>query len=211
MGLFDFLKKKKDNNIVAKQEPETEPQTSNQATAEAEPQASNQTSTETQTDNSLEEYMKHFSTDKAEWQYESCFEAYLKANNKTEDDLTEEDEDRILESSCLMIAYFITWLINNNYLASDISQEDINAVKERKIKTTKILPDDFDCTLLRDDISEEILDFVDEYYYKKYTPDSVNVIQSISGKDIFLSEFTWETYDKMEELINKAFAEYKNK
>ncbi len=195
MGLFDLFKKKKNNDIVAEQEQKI----------------SNPTATEPQTDNSLDELMKQFSMDKADWQYESCFEAYLKANNKTEDDLTEEDEDHILESSCLMIAYFITWLINNNYLVSDISQDDINSIKERKIKTTKILTDDFDCTLLRDDISEEILDFVDDYYYNKYTPDSVNVIQSISGKEIFLSEFSWETYDKMEELINKAFSEYKNK
>lgn len=195
MGLFDLFKKKNNNDIVAEQEQKI----------------SNPTATEPQTDNSLDELMKQFSMDKADWQYESCFEAYLKANNKTEDDLTEEDEDHILESSCLMIAYFITWLINNNYLVSDISQDDINSIKERKIKTTKILTDDFDCTLLRDDISEEILDFVDDYYYNKYTPDSVNVIQSISGKEIFLSEFSWETYDKMEELINKAFSEYKNK
>lgn len=121
-----------------------------------------------------------FTSDQAKWQYQSCLEEYCKLNNKKENEITEKDEELIWECSALLISYFLTWLINNNYLNpenANISQNAINEVKERKIKTTDFLGRELDYTLTREDIFEDIIDFVDGYYYKGFLIDYSNYME----------------------------------
>lgn len=154
-----------------------------------------------------------FTSDKAEWQYQSCLKEYCKINDKKEDEITEKDEELIWECSGLHISYFLTWLINNDYLNSEesgISEEVINEVKEKKIKTTKFLGSELDYTLTREDISEDIIGFVDDYYDKCFLSDYSNYMEQ-NGKNLFCCEFSWEDYENIEKILDKAYSKYKNK
>lgn len=87
-----------------------------------------------------EEEKEPFTIDKAVWQYQSCLKEYCRIYNKKQKEINENDEEFIWECSGLLISYFLTWLINNNYLKFQdigIDEDTINEVKKRKIKTTK--------------------------------------------------------------------------
>ena len=157
-----------------------------------------------------EEVKEPFTKDKAEWQYQSCLEEYCKLNNKKENEITEKEQ----ECSGLLISYFLTWLINNNFInveEADISEDSINKVKERKIKTTEFLCRELDYTLTKDDISKNIIGFVDDYYNNGFYKDYPKYMEKVSGKNLFCCEFSWEDYDNIEKIIDNAYTKYKNK
>ena len=161
-----------------------------------------------------EEVKESFTKDKAEWQYHSCLEEYCKLNNKKENEITEKEQEFIWECSGLLISYFLTWLINNNYInaeEADISEDAINAVKERKIKTTEFFGRELDYTLTKEDISENIIGFVDDYYNNVFYKDYPEYMEKVSGKNLFCCEFSWKDYDNIEKIIDNAYTKYKNK
>ena len=161
-----------------------------------------------------DEKKEPFTKDKAEWQYESCLKEYCRSNIKNENELTEKDKEFIWECSGLLISYFLTWLINNNYLNFKdigINEDAINEIKNRKIKTSKFFGDELDYKLSRNDISEDIIDFVDDYYSSGFYNDYPNYMDKISCKNLFCTEFSWEDYDNIEKIINKAYLKFKKR
>ena len=159
-----------------------------------------------------EEVKEPFTNDKAEWQYQSCLKEYCRINNKKEEEITEKDEEFIWECCGLLISYFLTWLINNNFFKFEdigIDEDAINKVKNRKIKTTKFFGNELDYKLTRNDISEDIIDFVDDYYSSGFYNDYPNYMDKISCKNLFCTEFSCEDYDNIEKIINKAYLKFK--
>lgn len=155
-----------------------------------------------------------FTKDKAEWQYHSCLEEYCKLKNKNENEITEEEQELIWECSGLLISYFLTWLINNDFINKEnasVSEDDLNAVKERKIKTTNFFGRELDYTLTKEDISDDILGFVDDYYNSGFYKDYGEYMENVSGKNVFCCEFSWDDYDNIEKIIENAYKNYKNK
>jgi len=148
--------------------------------------------------------------DKAEWQYDSAMKEYCEATGKKQEELTSADEDTIWEYAGNHIAFFITWLIRRDLLGDfhhedEEEEKDLREVKDQKKTGMYILRKYSDMVLTDEDISEDILGFVEDYYENQYLNDFVT---AMDGKILSVS-FSWDDYLKVEPLIDAAYRKYK--
>lgn len=148
--------------------------------------------------------------DKAEWQYDSAMKEYCEATGKQQAELTSADEDTIWEYAGNHIAFFLTWLIRRDLLGDfhhedDEEEAELKDVKEQKKTGMFILSKYCDMVLADEDVSDEALEFVEDYYEKQYLNDFGTVMD---GK-ILCVGFSWDDYLKVEPLIDIAYKKYK--
>lgn len=148
--------------------------------------------------------------DKAEWQYDSAMKEYCEATGKQPAALTSADKDIIWEYAGNHIAFFITWLIRHDLLGDLHHEEDeeevvLQEVKEKKKTGMHILSKYCDMVLTDEDISDDALGFVEDYYEKQYFNDFGTVMD---GKILCVS-FSWDDYFEVEPLIDAAYKNYK--
>lgn len=164
-------------------------------------------------EDSLEE-KENFSVDRAIWLWDGVCEEYCKKNHKKLKNLSDGEIDLIWEYSANNIAIFLTWLIDNDFL-SDIHKDlekDIQMVKERKMTGYEYLLNNCELSLTREDISENIIDFVDEYYNHNYIHDYCSYIEDTLKKEVFETKFSWDDYYKIKEnVIDVAYKNFLDK
>lgn len=151
------------------------------------------------------------SFDKAEWQYKSAQESYCEKYNKNPESLTDEDEKIIWGFAGNHIALFITWLIRNDLLGElhheeDYEEKDLEAVKKQELTGMDIFRDYCDMAFTDEDIREEIVPFIEEYYDKEYLNDYCN---SIGNEKVLSTEFSWEDYFKLEPVLDEAYKKFR--
>lgn len=144
--------------------------------------------------------MKRFTMDKAIWQYDTVLE-YCKKNNKKIDDKT------LFRYSANHIGLFVTWLIENDLLKNSEFLSDFESIKKHKMTGTDFLEKRFDYTLVKEDIKPEVLEFMSDYYENRYLSDYGKVI----GDRIFETDFSWNDYVLIKEMIDKEFKKYVNR
>lgn len=97
----------------------------------------------------------------SEWNWDIAEANYRIQYNKKDTDLNEKDEEIIWKYCCTEIAFYLAWLVENEFLTLDpVINETIEKVKKRQT-----MPDDlFECIDLKlseEDVSDKILPFID--------------------------------------------------
>lgn len=155
--------------------------------------------------------LKKFECDKSKYQWDSAAKEYCSKFSKKYEDLTEKDKKIIWGYAGNHIAFFITWIIQNNYISSMHADEkdDIEAVKNEKLNGTDFLMNNCDGVLSREDLSDEILEFVDSYYDEHYLNDYCICMEDRLHRTVLGTGFSWEDYNNFKYVIDNAYTNYK--
>ena len=134
--------------------------------------------------------------DKADYHFESVQEAGL------------EDDQAYVHSGL-----FLAWLIEKNLISEFLKEEsrdDINKLKNREISPSQIYKD-WDGVLIGELLNKEGYNFALHYFdFEKgrYLADYGTTF-SIKDPDIFTVTDTWENYEKIKTVIDKAYKKWK--
>lgn len=168
--------------------------------------------------------------------YELGFEPaqvqYCKQTGKSEEDLTEADEDIIWEHAYAQITYLLAWIAEHDFYApqegdSAFLEEIIADVKARK-KSPSFYIAENDGTLFKANIKPEAIGFVKEYMNNSeyvnghevakpgdiigaYYPEVEAFAKEHLNAEMFGFPFRWEDYDCFKENIDKAYEKYLNR
>lgn len=141
---------------------------------------------------------------------EKALESYCEMNKKKSSELTEEDYEQISYYAGNHIGFFLAWIIKHDFIGEihkEYDTEAVEAVKNEKMSGVKFFIEYCDGKFWDEDLSEEILPFV-EKYYKKYMREYIDwVLEDLC--DIPL-EFigTWEDYHSFEHILDEAYQNY---
>ena len=144
--------------------------------------------------------------DKAEWQYESALENYCEARHLKSEEITDDFDDTVIwEMACNHILHFYTWLICNNMLSDshykdEAEVNELNLIKKREKTGFDFLMNFCDGCITEEDVMEEVLPFVKEYYSDNYLDD----YSSIVPKELEAC-FSWEDYESIARLISENY------
>jgi len=152
-----------------------------------------------------------FKYDKSKYQWDSAAKEYYNQFGITYEDLIDKDKELIWDYAGNHIAFFMTWIIQNNYLSSlhADEKEDIEAVKNENMKGNDFLMNNCDGVLSREDLSDEILEFVDLYYDTHYLNDYCACMETQLHRTILGIGFSWEDYNCFKNVIDEAYKRYK--
>lgn len=121
-------------------------------------------------------------------------------------------EDLPNENGGTHIGIFLAWIINNNLegdLHKEESAEALEDVRKRKITGRDFLIDQCDEKFWEEDLTEEGFVFAESYYENDYHEDyEETLIKNLPTT--YHVEDTWENYDKIAQIIDKRFREWKN-
>ncbi len=159
--------------------------------------------------------MSKFTLDKAEWQYESSKKEYIEKSGISEDKITDEDIEVIWNCAANHISMFLTWLIDNDLLSEDHeeNEEEIQKVKNREMTGFEYFEINCDLKLIRDDISDSIYQFMDDYYESKsgYLGEYCDYMEKLN-KEVLATCFDWNDYEEIRKnVIDVAYNNYLNK
>ena len=153
-----------------------------------------------------------FTSDKAEWQYESAMHLYCNEIGKQPEGLEESDTDIIWENACNHCSMFLTWAILRGF-CGDVHLTDepeaVEKVKRKEMTGTEFFIKYCDCKLWREDFAESILPFVDAYYEDKYLEAYTKTAMNELNKEPLTFSFSWEDYDVFEKVLDKAYRHWK--
>ena len=80
-------------------------------------------------------------------------------------------------------------------------QKDIEAVKKQEKTGMDILRQYCDMRFTKEDVAEQIIVFVEDYYEKDYVDDYSDYM----GKKVLATDFSWDDYLAFEPILNSAF------
>lgn len=157
-----------------------------------------------------------FSHDKADWQWESALEEYCNRNGIKEeelnlDELEEEVETTIWEYAGNHIAFFMIWLIQNDFFNTDeLEEEELELIKDEKIGGVDFLMNYCDGVFAREFMKDEILNFVDDYYERdnRYFKDYCEFMEKEMNEVVLGTRFSWKLYHQFAPVIERAYQEY---
>lgn len=154
---------------------------------------------------------KKFDFDKAQWQWESACDIYCKQFNKEKTKLTEEDNNIIFNYGANHISFFLTWLIDNDFLSPlhrDEKNKDIDLVKNRKMTGFEYLQEYCDLVLSREDMARKIVKFSD-YFYDDYIYEYCNAMEKDLGREVLGCCFDWKDYEYIRKnVIDVAYGKF---
>ncbi len=145
---------------------------------------------------------------------ENATDRYCEINNKSYEDLNDYDDETIWCCAANHIVYFLTWLIKNdfyNYHQLDNIEEvetDLKSIKNQEADAIMMLSGYLDTKFYRNDLVEEILEFVDYYYDIKYMMDYKVFVENELNKKVYAVEFDWDEYNAFEKYIDIAYSEF---
>ena len=152
---------------------------------------------------------------KSEWAWEDAAQEYLKLKNKKKiDELSQEENEIIYKYASMPLAYFVMWLIENDFIDEDYHMfEEWEEVKERKETPVEFISRN-DYYFSGQDIAEKIIPFVDYYYdniYENSNRDKSDYYQCIKNENglYYCIDFSWDIYDRIANKINNAYKKYK--
>ena len=158
-----------------------------------------------------------FISDKADYHWESAVEEYCKIHGKKKadlnfDDMDETEEAVIWEYAGNHIAFFLTWIIQNDfYDAEEFEAEEIQLLKEEEISGMDFLMEYCDGKFVRQFMNAEILDFVDSYYDTDYFEDYCSFIEEEIKGTVLGITFSWDIYHRFAPVLNQAYRAHKER
>lgn len=156
-----------------------------------------------------------FDFDKAKWQYDSAADIYCRQTGKAPEELTDEDCTVIWEYGANHIAFFLTWLIENDLLSSlhNEAAADIGMVKSRQMTGFEYLERNCDMALSREDLSRKIVRFADHFYYDYCGENGYcGYMENELHRVVLGTRFSWDDYDAVKrDVIDAAYKEFLSK
>lgn len=156
---------------------------------------------------------------KVEWYWEEVSKVYCEMNNKDISQLDSNDELKIWKYAGLSIAFLLTWIIENNFYVSEDEKikKYVDEVKKRNMTGSEFLSDICDEKLISDEISNKIIDFIEDYFITKgshlfgnYDDDYKEFIENVLNKKLYNNEFSWDDYDRFKVYIDNAYKKFLN-
>lgn len=145
--------------------------------------------------------------DRADWHWDDAEKLYCETNNIT-GELTEEQENEIWLLAGNHIGLFLRWIIDRGFQGEDADPDSCDKVRRGLMSGTEYLMQWCDGKLWDEDICDDVLPFVKEYYengdqfFKDYG-DCCGIDMPaygfISGDEDFL---------RLKERIDEAYAKY---
>ena len=108
--------------------------------------------------------------DKADWHWESTKKLYKEIHN-IEGELSTKQVEEIWLLASNHIGLFLRWIIDNHLEGEDADEEICQKVRNGDITGAEYLMNELDGKFLEEDVNEEVLPFVKEYYDKMYFED----------------------------------------
>lgn len=114
------------------------------------------------------------------------------------------------------IALYILWIIENNLFSNELlddAEREIEMVKNREMTGLDFLIYICDEKFLEEDLSKQGLEFTLYYYDSEpyyYFNDLEKVFPNQVKNSLYELENSWENYDKIKNIINTRFEEWKN-
>lgn len=158
----------------------------------------------------------------SEYSWDIAEANYREQHNKNNIELDEKDEEMIWKYCYSEISFYLVWLVENDFLVSDSTMNEIiDMVKNRKT-TPDYLIESIDGKLSEDDVKEEILSFIDyclnegfesidNFYDKISQKNSKNLTnkyyERYGGRCSYT--FKWEDYDEFKKVIDKEYKDFK--
>ena len=157
----------------------------------------------------------------SEWNWDIAEANYRIQYNKKDTDLNEEDEKIIWKYCCSEIAFYLAWLVENDFFTLDpIMNETIEKAKNRQT-TPDILFESIDMKLSEEDVSNTILPFIDyclndgfesiDNFYDKVSQKYAKVFTDKYDereRRRYSLTFKWDDYDEFKKLLDKEYKDY---
>ncbi|MDM1407611.1 hypothetical protein [Myroides sp. DF42-4-2] len=149
--------------------------------------------------------------DDASWHYEGDFPADLPP-----------------EHGATHIGMLLTWCIQNDFFAQELSEEladEVQAVKNRSLTGTSFLLTHCDGKLMEEDLNEKGNAFIRDYYddetvfatkFQDYFSDYAQVFdisineEYLDHNQLYRVENTWSNYDLLFPIIQERFAQWQS-
>ena len=147
--------------------------------------------------------------DRADWHFESAEKLYREQNNCF-DALTDEQQWEIWLKAANHIGLFLQWIIDKGFEGENLEAEDCAAVRNGQMTGTEFLMQYCDGKLWDDDIREDILPFVNDYYAEgdSYFSDYCDCCLDETEKPPYAVISGKEDYDKLSQKIDLAYQNY---
>ena len=159
-----------------------------------------------------------FNAYKSKWAWDDAAMEYCSLKEYGYEEIPEEESDKVYEYASMPAVYFLMWLIENDYMSetfyAETPNEEINKLKTREMSPVDFFVNYMDCCLLRDEIAESILPFVDSYFesvdgigYLNFRNKNMSdYYECIKNENdfYFCIDFSWDIYDRIRSKINKA-------
>ena len=153
--------------------------------------------------------MERLSFDRMEYHFDEAHRRHITLKDKDVEALTEEEELEIVRRAGTHIGFFLTWIIKHHFEGEIYldEQEALEAVRREEMLGIDFLMEYGDGKFIADDVSEEILPFVDSYYDKYLTVFNQWVVNELHDLPL---EFvgSWEDYHQFEHILDEAYAAY---
>ncbi len=101
--------------------------------------------------------------DRADWHWDNAYDLYIKKHSIS-GDLTDEQTNEIYLLAANHIGLFLRWIFDNGFEGEDTDEEGAERVRNGEISGAEYLLGWCDGKFWDVDVSENILDFVNEYY-----------------------------------------------
>ena len=145
--------------------------------------------------------------DKADWHWDSTEKLY-KENYNIEGDLSRDQVEEVWLLASNHIGLFLRWIIENNLEGEEANEEICQKVRNGDITGAEYLMKELDGKFLEEDVKEEVLPFVKEYYDKKYYKDYGDICIARKQEKVYCYGFI-SGDDDYKNLKNKIDIEYK--
>lgn len=147
--------------------------------------------------------------DRADWHWDSAEKAYRERTGK-QGELTEEQQDEVWHYAADHIGLFLRWIIDNGYEGTDediVDRNECERVRSGELSGADYLMNNCDGKFWEDDLCEEIIPFVNDYY-EQYLKDYAEI--AAGGKCYTLLSGDKE-YNRIRPVIDAAYENFRKK
>lgn len=142
--------------------------------------------------------------DRADWHWDSAEQAFREHTGK-QGELTEEQQDEIWRYAADHIGLFLRWIIDNGFETDDEDiREDCERVRAGKLSGADYLMNNCDGKFAEEDICEDIIPFVNDYY-NRYLRDYTEVV---AGGQCYTVLSGDKEYNKIRPIIDSAYENF---
>ena len=147
-----------------------------------------------------------FKSDKAKYLWDAAAEEYCLLHHKKIEELTDEEGMQIYRYAALPISCFLLWLIRHDLFVPETEDAagDMALVKAGRLSPISFFEAWQDLVLIREEIAQEALPFMDSYYEKDYWQDYTELYCQ-GGPLYYCLDFSMDRYLPLEEAIDRNF------
>lgn len=145
--------------------------------------------------------------DRADWHWDDAEKAFRERTGKT-GELTEEQQNEVWSYAADHIGLFLRWIIDNGFETDDVDiavPEDCRRVRSGEMTGTDYLMSCCDGKLWEEDLCDDIIPFVNEYY-SQYLRDYSEMF-----KGCYMQLSGDKEYNQIRSVIDAAYEKFTNK